>query len=108
MSRWSRLANVFRGDPTLVSIFVRTGFVGAFQVDPVMRLVERERVTNWGAVPTMASRLSGLKARLYRMPFWRHGGPTGWPVAASHKRAVLSTLPVKTCRPFGLKAKGNR
>ena len=31
--------------------------LGAFQVDPVMRLVERERVTNWGAVPTMASRL---------------------------------------------------
>ena len=28
-------ANVFRGDPTLVSVFVRTGFVGAFQVDPV-------------------------------------------------------------------------
>ncbi|MDN4172160.1 class I adenylate-forming enzyme family protein [Nocardioides sp. SOB77] len=31
--------------------------LGSFQVDPVMRLVERERVTNWGAVPTMASRL---------------------------------------------------
>ena len=31
--------------------------LGGFQVDPVMRLVERERVTNWGAVPTMASRL---------------------------------------------------
>ncbi|WP_182525481.1 class I adenylate-forming enzyme family protein [Nocardioides dongkuii] len=31
--------------------------LGAFQVDPVMRLVEQERVTNWGAVPTMASRL---------------------------------------------------
>ncbi|HTW18432.1 MAG TPA: class I adenylate-forming enzyme family protein [Nocardioides sp.] len=31
--------------------------LGAFDVDPVMRLVERERVTNWGAVPTMASRL---------------------------------------------------
>jgi len=31
--------------------------LGAFGVDPVMRLVETERVTNWGAVPTMASRL---------------------------------------------------
>ncbi|WP_280336626.1 class I adenylate-forming enzyme family protein [Nocardia wallacei] len=30
---------------------------GSFQVDRVLRLVERERVTNWGAVPTMASRL---------------------------------------------------
>jgi acyl-CoA synthetase (AMP-forming)/AMP-acid ligase II len=30
---------------------------GGFDVDRVMRLVEQERVTNWGAVPTMASRL---------------------------------------------------
>jgi acyl-CoA synthetase (AMP-forming)/AMP-acid ligase II len=30
---------------------------GGFDVDRVMRLVESERVTNWGAVPTMASRL---------------------------------------------------
>ncbi|MFZ2174914.1 MAG: class I adenylate-forming enzyme family protein [Rhodococcus sp. (in: high G+C Gram-positive bacteria)] len=30
---------------------------GGFDVDKVLTLVERERVTNWGAVPTMASRL---------------------------------------------------
>lgn len=30
---------------------------GAFDVDRVLRLVEREKVTNWGAVPTMANRL---------------------------------------------------
>ncbi|WP_328656153.1 class I adenylate-forming enzyme family protein [Streptomyces sp. NBC_00334] len=30
---------------------------GAFDVDAVLALVERERVTNWGAVPTMAHRL---------------------------------------------------
>lgn len=30
---------------------------GPFDVDTVLTLVERERVTNWGAVPTMASRL---------------------------------------------------
>lgn len=30
---------------------------GSFEVDRVLRLVERERVTNWGAVPTMASRM---------------------------------------------------
>ncbi len=30
---------------------------GAFEVDAVLRLIERERVTNWGAVPTMAHRL---------------------------------------------------
>ncbi|MGV9733672.1 class I adenylate-forming enzyme family protein [Rhodococcus aetherivorans] len=30
---------------------------GSFDVDKVLGLIERERVTNWGAVPTMASRL---------------------------------------------------
>lgn len=30
---------------------------GSFDVDKVLSLIERERVTNWGAVPTMASRL---------------------------------------------------
>ncbi|MGW4477790.1 class I adenylate-forming enzyme family protein [Rhodococcus triatomae] len=32
-------------------------YEGAFDVDRVLALVEREKVTNWGAVPTMASRL---------------------------------------------------
>ncbi|GAA0382320.1 class I adenylate-forming enzyme family protein [Microbispora corallina] len=31
---------------------------GAFDVDAVLGLIERERVTNWGAVPTMAHRLA--------------------------------------------------
>lgn len=30
---------------------------GRFDVERVLRLIERERVTNWGAVPTMAHRL---------------------------------------------------
>lgn len=30
---------------------------GGFDVDTVLSLIERERVTNWGAVPTMAHRL---------------------------------------------------
>ena len=30
---------------------------GAFDVDRVLRLIEQRRVTNWGAVPTMANRL---------------------------------------------------
>ncbi|MGW0045265.1 class I adenylate-forming enzyme family protein [Rhodococcus sp. NPDC003348] len=30
---------------------------GSFDVDRVLRLVEREKVSNWGAVPTMANRL---------------------------------------------------
>ncbi|MGW5382408.1 class I adenylate-forming enzyme family protein [Nocardia sp. NPDC003963] len=32
-------------------------YQGGFAADKVLGLIERERVTNWGAVPTMASRL---------------------------------------------------
>lgn len=32
-------------------------YQGRFEADRVLRLIERERVTNWGAVPTMAHRL---------------------------------------------------
>ena len=38
---------------------------------------------------------SGLNATLYTAPVWPvSGSPTGWPVAASHSRTVLSSLPV--------------
>ncbi|MBL1076310.1 acyl--CoA ligase [Nocardia sp. 2] len=30
---------------------------GGFEADKILRLIESERITNWGAVPTMASRL---------------------------------------------------
>lgn len=32
-------------------------YSGRFDIDRVLRLIEREKVTNWGAVPTMANRL---------------------------------------------------
>lgn len=32
-------------------------YQGRFDVDRVLRVIERERITNWGAVPTMASRI---------------------------------------------------
>ncbi|MDH6280253.1 class I adenylate-forming enzyme family protein [Prescottella agglutinans] len=39
--------------------FGDTGVIttGRFDIDRVLRLIERERVTNWGAVPTMVSRI---------------------------------------------------
>ncbi|RJO79813.1 long-chain fatty acid--CoA ligase [Nocardia panacis] len=48
---------------------LRTGdaavlYHGAFEADRVLALIERERVTQWGAMPTMATRL--LKADLSR------------------------------------------
>lgn len=38
--------------------------LGRFDVEAVLRLIENERVTNWGAVPTMLSRVVELGDRL--------------------------------------------
>ncbi|MFF8596470.1 class I adenylate-forming enzyme family protein [Streptomyces sp. NPDC015220] len=43
--------------PRLVDGGTVVMYQGRFEVDRVLRLIERERVTNWGAVPTMAHRL---------------------------------------------------
>jgi acyl-CoA synthetase (AMP-forming)/AMP-acid ligase II len=43
--------------PRLVTGDTLVIYEGAFDASRVLALVERERITNWGAVPTMASRL---------------------------------------------------
>ncbi|WP_324784373.1 class I adenylate-forming enzyme family protein [Streptomyces sp. H51] len=43
--------------PRLVDGGTVVMYQGRFEVDRVLRLIGRERVTNWGAVPTMAHRL---------------------------------------------------
>ncbi|MGW6693535.1 class I adenylate-forming enzyme family protein [Rhodococcus sp. NPDC054953] len=43
--------------PKLVSGSAVIMYQGAFDVDRALGLVEREKVTNWGAVPTMAARM---------------------------------------------------
>ncbi|MFF1461849.1 class I adenylate-forming enzyme family protein [Streptomyces sp. NPDC058330] len=43
--------------PRLVDGGTVVMYQGRFEVDRILRLIERERVTNWGAVPTMAHRL---------------------------------------------------
>ncbi|RAY13374.1 long-chain fatty acid--CoA ligase [Actinomadura craniellae] len=43
--------------PRLATGSANVIYQGAFDVDRVLRLIEKERVTNWGAVPTMAHRL---------------------------------------------------
>ncbi|SEG87425.1 Acyl-CoA synthetase (AMP-forming)/AMP-acid ligase II [Thermomonospora echinospora] len=51
---------------------------GAFDVDRVLRLIEKERVTNWGAVPTMAHRLM------------EHGDLSGYDVSSLTAFALAS------------------
>ncbi|ORI20703.1 fatty acid--CoA ligase [Rhodococcus sp. 1163] len=46
--------------PRLVTGDTVVTYQGAFDASRVLELIERERITNWGAVPTMASRLLQL------------------------------------------------
>ncbi|MDT5025741.1 MAG: steroid-24-oyl-CoA synthetase [Micromonosporaceae bacterium] len=55
-------------------------YTGRFDVDRVLRLLEREQVTNWGAVPTMANRLI------------EHGDLSGYDLS-SLKTMSLGTAP---------------
>ncbi|MBM0127593.1 class I adenylate-forming enzyme family protein [Pimelobacter simplex] len=71
---------------------------GRFDIDGVLRLIERERVTNWGAVPTMAARLvehaerHGLDA--YDLSSLRSLTLNAAPSSASLKERVRSALPI--------------
>ncbi|MDP5181912.1 class I adenylate-forming enzyme family protein [Blastococcus sp. BMG 814] len=72
---------------------------GRFDVDRVLRLVERERVTNWGAVPTMAVRIvehadreGGLGA--YDLSSLRTFNLGSAPSSAGLKDRIREVLPV--------------
>lgn len=68
---------------------------GRFDIDRVLRLIERERVTNWGAVPTMLSRLveHGDLSR-YDLSSLRTVSVSSAPSSAALKDRVRRALPV--------------
>ncbi len=69
--------------------------LGRFDIDRVLRLVEAERVTNWGAVPTMLSRLVDLGDRLadYDLSSLRTISVSSAPSSAELKAALREALP---------------
>ncbi len=70
--------------------------LGRFDVDRVLRLVEAERVTNWGAVPTMLSRVVELGDRLadYDLSSLRAVSVNSAPSSPRLKAALREALPV--------------
>ncbi|MCL2534310.1 MAG: AMP-binding protein [Nocardiaceae bacterium] len=68
---------------------------GRFDIDRVLRLIERERITNWGAVPTMVSRLvehGDLSA--YDLSSLQTISVSSAPSSAALKERLRQTLPV--------------
>lgn len=68
---------------------------GRFDIDGVLRLIERERVTNWGAVPTMVSRIvehGDLSA--YDLSSLQTISVSSAPSSAALKERLRKTLPV--------------
>lgn len=67
---------------------------GKFDIDQVLRLIEAERVTNWGAVPTMLSRLVETDLSAYDLSSLRTISVGSAPSSPSLKRRLREVLPV--------------
>lgn len=68
--------------------------LGRFDIDRVLRLVEKERVTNWGAVPTMLSRLLECDLSAYDLSSLRTLSVNSAPSAPLLKQRLREALPV--------------
>lgn len=69
--------------------------LGRFDIDRVLRLVAAERVTNWGAVPTMLTRLIELGDRIhdYDVSSLRNVSVSSAPSSAQLKAQLRAALP---------------
>jgi acyl-CoA synthetase (AMP-forming)/AMP-acid ligase II len=70
-------------------------YTGKFEIDRVLALIEAERVTNWGAVPTMVSRLVRHPGRAkYDLSSLRSLSVNSAPSSPELKDQVRTALPV--------------
>ncbi len=67
--------------------------LGRFEIDRVLALVEKERVTNWGAVPTMLTRLLDADLTSYDLSSLRTLSVNSAPSSTALKERIRSALP---------------
>ena len=67
--------------------------LGRFDIDRVLRLVEKEKVTNWGAVPTMLTRVLGADLSSYDLSSLRTLSVNSAPSSSTLKEQVRLALP---------------
>jgi acyl-CoA synthetase (AMP-forming)/AMP-acid ligase II len=67
---------------------------GSFDADRVLRLIESERVTNWGAMPTMATRMLELDLSGYDLSSLASFSLNSAPSSAALQQKLRDQLPV--------------
>ncbi|WP_431952761.1 class I adenylate-forming enzyme family protein [Nocardia lijiangensis] len=69
-------------------------YQGAFDADRVLRLIERERISNWGAMPTMATRLLEADLSAYDVSSLAAFSLNSAPSSAALQERLRQQLPV--------------
>ncbi|MFR9768991.1 class I adenylate-forming enzyme family protein [Nocardia sp. SC052] len=80
--------------PRLVSGDAAVIHQGSFDADRVLRLIEAQRVTNWGAMPTMATRMLELDLSDYDLSSLASFSLNSAPSSAALQEKLRDQLPV--------------
>ncbi|WP_405161338.1 acyl--CoA ligase [Nocardia sp. NBC_01499] len=80
--------------PRLVTGDTSVLYQGSFDADRVLRLIERERITNWGAMPTMATRLLEQDLSRYDLSSLASLSLNSAPSSAALQHQLREQLPV--------------
>ncbi|MFI9400861.1 class I adenylate-forming enzyme family protein [Nocardia sp. NPDC052316] len=80
--------------PRLVTGDTAVLYQGSFDADRVLRLIERERITNWGAMPTMATRLLDQDLSRYDLTSLASFSLNSAPSSAALQQQLREQLPV--------------
>ncbi|MFR9751296.1 class I adenylate-forming enzyme family protein [Nocardia sp. 004] len=79
--------------PRLVTGDAAVIYQGSFDPGRVLRLIERERITNWGAVPTMATRMLDLDLSGYDLSSLTAFSLNSAPSSAALQQKLREQLP---------------
>ncbi|WP_069163465.1 class I adenylate-forming enzyme family protein [Nocardia altamirensis] len=80
--------------PRLVTGDAAVLYRGSFDADQVLRLIARERVTNWGAMPTMATRLLERDLSSYDLSSLTSFSLNSAPSSAALQQQLRERLPI--------------
>ncbi|MCP2321210.1 Acyl-CoA synthetase (AMP-forming)/AMP-acid ligase II [Nocardia amikacinitolerans] len=80
--------------PRMVTGDTAVIYQGAFDADRVLRLIERERISNWGAMPTMATRLLEVDLDAYDVSSLAAFSLNSAPSSAALQERLRQRLPV--------------